>query len=251
MLINIVIVEDEKSLSDSLVLLLELFAGKSRIVGIASDVESAVKLIDKSRPDLVFMDIMLPDGTGLDVINNVQYKDYKLVFTTSYIEYALKAFELSALHYLVKPINQEMLEEVFSRIGSYNSTDNLKEHLNVVESAINKKFDKILLKTNSGNEIFQIKSIIRIEAQQNYSLFHFEGNETLLISRNIQYYENILDEIGFCRVHNSHLVNINHITKYKKGHQQAIVMSDGVEIRIPDSKRSIINEKLGNYLLIG
>lgn len=250
-MIDIVIVEDDKSLSDSLELMLELYGDAVRILKIAPCVEDAVKYIDKLKPALVFLDVMLPDGTGFDVLSRVKYDKFKLVFTTSYAEYAIRAFELSALHYLLKPIKQEMLDEVFHRYEGMHESHRLAMQIGIANTSMYQFPEKIMLRTNSESEIYQINDIIRIEADQNYSIVYMQNNNRLMISRNIQYFEGLLGDCGFCRVHNSHIINIKHIKKVHKGKHPFLILSDDFEIRIPESRRNELNDKLSKFILAG
>ena len=242
-MIDIIIVEDEKILSDSLSLILETFE-ETRLIAVATTVAEAVKAIDKLKPSLIFLDIILPDGTGFDVLKQIKYDKFKVVFTTSYAEYAIRAFELSALHYLLKPLTIEMIDEVFKRLESTGENKQFGNMLKIAENSFKNKVDRIMLHTNSGNEVFMLNDILRIEADQNYSNVIFSNGANLLISKNVKYFENLLEDFGFCRVHHSYLVNIEHIKKFQKGRYQTITMSDGLEIRIAEAKKQTIQVKL-------
>lgn len=184
-MIDIIIVEDDKNLSDSLSLILESF-DEARVLAVASTVEEAVKFIAKLKPTLIFLDVMLPDGTGFDILKQVKYNKFKVVFTTSFAEYAIRAFELSALHYLLKPVSIEMIEEVFNRYSSLAESFNIDNRLSIAENSFKNKVDRIMLHTNSGSEVFHLNEIIRIEAEQNYSNVIFQNINNLLISKKYQ-----------------------------------------------------------------
>lgn len=249
-MIDVVIVEDDPSLSDSLELILEDFE-EVRVLAVAQTVKEAVKYIDKLKPTLLFLDVVLPDGTGFDILKQIKHNNFKVVFTTSYADFAIRAFELSALHYLLKPISIEMIEEVFRRYSSLAVTNNINNRLAIAENSFNNKVDKIMLHTNSGCELFYLNEIVRIEADQNYSNVVFQNSDSILISKNIKYFEELLEEFGFCRVHHSYLINIEHVKKYQKGRYPTITMSDGYEVRIADSKKQFILDKLSARVLQG
>lgn len=246
---DIIIVEDDKNLSDSLELILDLF-DEARVLGVASNVGEAVKAIDKLKPSLVFLDVELPDGTAFDILRLIKFKEFKVVFTTSYAEYAIQAFELSALHYLLKPISFEMIEEVFKRYKSYTENKDFSNMLKIAESSFKHKVEKIILLTNLGYEVFFLKDIIRIEAEQNYSKVFMINNQELLISKNIQYFDSLLENFGFIRVHNSHIINVEQVKTIQKGRYLSVILIDDFTIRVSDSKRQKLNEKLSERVLL-
>ncbi len=250
MMIDIVIVEDDKNSADSLSLILDNIE-ETRVLAKASTVAEAVKAIDKLKPSLIFLDVMLCDGNGFDVLKQIKHYKYQVVFTTSYAEYAIRAFELSALHYLLKPIAVGMIEDVIKRFDNYSEIFNHHNMLKVAENSFHNKIDKIILRTNSGNEVFLLKDIVRIEAEQNYSNVILSNSTSILISKNIQHFEKLLGEFGFCRVHNSYLINIDQIKKIQKGRVQTVTLSDGYEIRISDSKRQSMQELISERILQG
>lgn len=249
-MIDIIIVEDDYSFSESLKIMIETSQIETRILDVVDNVSKAIDSINRLKPNLVFLDIILPDGNGFDILNTVKYDQFKFVFTSSHSEYAIKAFEMSALHYLIKPLSIEMVDEVISRYDSFSESKELKNMINVAENYFNHNVDKIMLRTNGGSEVFNINDIIRITAEQNYSLVHIDKYPPLVISKNISYFENLLENSKFLRAHNSHLININHIKHFYKGRPQKITMSDGFEIRISDAKRAYIIEKLGESIII-
>lgn len=247
-MIDILIVEDEKNLADSLELLLQTF-DEVRVLGIAQTVKVAIEAIDKLKPSLVLLDVMLPDGTGFDVLRQVKYNKFKIVFTTSYFEFALTAFELSALHYLLKPISIEKLDEVIKRFKKIDENWQSEKKLKIAEDSLNNKVNKIMLPTIAGQEIFNLKDIARVEAEHNYSKFIFTNKTTIIVSKNLKHFENLLQNHGFCRVHNKHLINIEHIKKYHKGKFPSLIMSDNFEINITETKKDDLQNMLEKRII--
>jgi two-component system LytT family response regulator len=229
-------------------LLLQTFEGV-RVLSIAHTVKDAVQTIDKLKPNLVFLDVMLPDGNGFDVLKQIKYENLKVIFTTSYAEFAIRAFEISALHYLLKPITVEMLEDALNRFKKVDENWQSKTKLQLAESSFNNQVDRIMLPTIAGQEVFNLKDIVRVESEQNYSKFIFTNKTSLIVSKNLKHFENLLTDFGFCRVHNRYLVNIEHIKKFQKGRFASITMSDIFEISITENKKDELQNSLGKRII--
>lgn len=208
-MITTLIIEDEPNVAEVLRKMLGLLCPNLEIIGETGSVNSAVSLIKEMKPKLVFMDIELEDGTGFDVLQKVEHKDIKVIFTTAYNQYAIKAFKFSAVDYLLKPINPEELKEAVNRATtSINEKANYEELLHQIST---KKSENIVLKTQNQRYVIAIDSIVRLQADGAYTMFITE-DKTLVVSKNIKYYQDLLDD-DFIRCHQSHLVHKKHIKR--------------------------------------
>ena len=224
-----IIVEDEEISRDILRNYLYTYCKNIELVAEASNINDGQLLIEKHTPDIVFLDIEMPFGNGFDLLEKLNSINFEVIFITAFSDYAIKAINLSASSYLLKPIDIDELvlavEKVTlkkqNNIESVNTkilADNIKN--------INNKEQKIVLPQMDGFEVVKIKNIIRAEASDNYTIIYVEGGKKYILSKTLKYYENLLSEFGFLRTHKSHLLNLDHIVKYKKGKTAEAIMTD-------------------------
>lgn len=248
---DIIIVEDDPNASAILEMLLDETEIETRVLAICETVVDAVKQINKLKPDLIFLDINLPDGLGFDVLSRTDNHDYKVVFTTVNTEFAIKAFEISALHYIVKPYSIEQIEDALQRYQLQMGISSNKEIIEFVGQALNNKIEKLVLPVNNAFSVFNLKDIIRIEANGSYAEFYIKPSLKVLSSRSIKFYEELFEKSDFIRVHNQHIININHIKKIIKGKTYQIIMDDNTEISVSAARKNELNEALKSKLYFG
>jgi two-component system LytT family response regulator len=217
------------------------------LIGIATSVKDAKELISKSRPDLIFLDIDLPDGTGFDIIDKDNPITYEVIFTTSFNEFAVRAFEFSALHYLLKPIETEQLIESVNRFLKTTFQDNFISRFNILKESITDKPQKIMLPSNDGFNLYIISDIMLCEADSNYTTIYFNNGEKTVVSKHLQQLDVILSNLGFARAHNKYLVNLRYIKKYKKNKHGEVVLTNGTEIPISITYRIEFEEKIKEF----
>ena len=229
------IVEDNAFMATVLHDMLQQYAGKIAVIGIAKTGNDALSLIATIKPNVVFLDIELPDMTGFELLQQIADINFKTVFTTSHSHYAIKAFRFNALDYLVKPINENELEEAIKRLlRSANNSMEVKNALaNLeVQSVENQQ---LVLPQQNGTLRLPLKQITHIEGERNYSYIHLLNGLQELSSKNLAYFEDILNDKSFYRSHRSYLVNRYHIKALADGH---FVLNNGVEIPISRRKRT-------------
>lgn len=237
-MLRAIIIDDEQNGIDALKLLIESFISNVKIVAEVNDATLASITIDNYRPDIVFLDINMPKLNGFDVLNNLKYKNFSLIFTTAYEEYALKALKNNALDYLLKPIDIVELKTAISK-----AEKNVSNHVNQIDlNQITKLFSRNSIKTcvNTKDEIVQIEiaQIIRIEGNGSYIKYYLKNGGVLESYSSIKETEDLLNaDTGFMRVHQSHLINLNEIAKYYKKNSGIVVMSDGCEIPVSRLKK--------------
>jgi len=244
-----VIVEDEVPSQATLKKLLNLYCPHVEVIEIAATVVDAINAIDRGKPDLIFLDIALPDGDGFNVLENIKHRGYQVIFVTAYDKYAIRAFEFSALHYLLKPISHINLEEAVSRFSESPGEDKqqYQVQLDTLKRNINNQEQKIILPTAQGYELISLEEIIRLEANHNYTLCYLTGSRNILVSKSLINFENILDDFQFARVHNKHLVNLKFIKKYFRGSGGSVKMTDNSEINVSKSRKNEFLMKLAAY----
>lgn len=235
--LSILIVDDEKRVRSSLRYLISMYFPGANIVGEAGDIESAYLEIKLHKPDLVLLDIQMPDGNGFDLIKKFMPVDFKVVFITAYNQYAIQAFKYSALDYLLKPVNPEELIKVLEKATAKKNESFLMEKMeSLVENMNNVNQKKIVLNTQEFVHIVKLSDIIQIEADRNYTTFYLVNNKTILISKSLIEFEEILSTSNFFRVHHSNLINLYHVLKIDKQNMQ-VIMSDNSKITIASRKK--------------
>jgi len=246
--IKTVIIDDEENCLSALELLIEKHCPELVLVNKANSVETGIKAIKESEPDLLFLDIRMPDGDGFNVLDQVKYKSFEVIFTTAYEEYAIRAFEFSAIHYLLKPIEKSALIEAVERFNNlYRRVIDVNQRLDVLKENFNQNHNRIMLPSMEGFSIYKIEDIIRCEAEGCYTkVYLINESKPVLVSNPIGNYEKLLAGLNFCRVHNKHLVNLKHVSRFLKAYGGFLVMQDGTEVKVSDRKKNHLLEKLKN-----
>lgn len=249
-MLKVVIVEDEPLSRETLKSLLTDFCQDVEIVGTAGNVEEAVQLLNNISPDVVFLDIELQTGSGFNVLSQLTDRDFEVIFTTAFEQYAIKAIKFSSLDYLLKPIDIEELQEAVEKAkqtleskNSFDENNRLSSLLkNLEEKSEVKK--KICLSTSDGLEFIEVKDIKYCEANGSYTNFYIQPDLKIMVSKNLKEYENLLDNSQFMRVHNSFLINLNEVKKYVKSEGGYILMKDDKQIAISSGKKEEFLERM-------
>lgn len=246
---RIVIIDDEESAINNVKQIIHLSKIPVEIVGTAGSVIKGQKIIEDTKPDSLFLDIELEDGTGFDLLEKLRFRDFKLIFVTASEEYALKAFRYSALDYILKPINPDDLINTINNISFSTRIESLELQVNVLMQSLNrtnKEPQSLVLKTTETVHIVQVDEIIRCEADRNYTTFYLTSGEKILVSNTLKDYEKLLSEDKFVRVHNSHLVNISKIRKYEKYISGCLIMTDNSSVPVSVRKKESLMQLLNN-----
>lgn len=211
------------------------------VAGEAGSVKDGLLLIRETKPDLLLLDIEMPDGTGFDMLEKLPEQNFEVVFITAYNAYAIKAFRLAAIDYLLKPVSNIELDEAIKKAGSRMEEKYFTRHWTTLlhnAEQQNRHDKKIAIATAEGFMFVLLRDIIRLESNSNYTHFYFINGKKLISSRTLGYYEDILPEDKFCRIHHSSLVNIDYVEKYVKGGAGGtIVMQDGIELDVSQRKK--------------
>ena len=237
-MLSCIIIDDEANARISLQKMIENFVQNVKVLGTAESVAAGAELIEAETPDVVFLDIEMPTGPGFELFGRYPNPDFEVVFTTAFDKYAVRAFKFAAFDYLLKPLSIEEVEASIRRIEAKRMANNKTVQLDVLFQHlkhINNQQNKILLPTANGYTVINMSEVIRLESSSNYTWFFLDGGDKLLVSRTLKEYDELLSEVGFFRVHQSHLVNLGKIKHYKRGNPRYLVMTDDSEVQI--SKR--------------
>jgi len=244
--IKALIIDDEQASIDLLKWLIKEYCPEIVEIESARSVEEAISLLSIYQPDLVFLDIQMPRYNGFDFLEKLENWHFEVIFTTAFNEFAIQAIRLSALDYLLKPIDDNELKKAVKRYiakKSLHSTDpNMYKNFlqNITQS--NKVKFKLAIPDARTTRYIPIEEIIRLEADGNYTYIHKTGEKSFYSAKTLKEYDEILFGSNFLRVHRSHLVNIDHIVSYDK--QGSISMSDGSVVEVSRRKREFVQETL-------
>lgn len=248
---RIVIIDDEKHCTDILESLLLKIHSNYKIVGVFNDPIEALNFVKNNEIDLLFLDIQMPKMDGFRFLDQLEGVDFDVIITTAFDQYAIKAFEYSAMHYLLKPISEKALDKAI-QTWSQNKKKVLPMQWDMLKSFLGdkeKKKDKLALPTRLGFEIVDLDTIVRCRAESNYVLIVFKDNKSLLVSRTLKELEELLVEHSFLRVHQSHLINLNYIKAVLKIDGGTFIkMTDDEEVPVSRQKRNYVYKILENKL---
>lgn len=227
-----VIIDDEEKARTALRNLVGQYCKGLEVVGEAGNVASGLDLINRTNPDVVFLDVQMPDGTGFDLLGKIDNIRFKIIFVSAYDRFAIQAFRFSAIDYLQKPVEPEQLMLACSRLDAGDSRiEEISSKLEVLLSN-RSNFEKIALPTIDGIIFVRFRDICRCESDNNYTNIYLNSGKKIVVSKTLKEYEEMLTPFGFFRIHKSHLINLAYLQRYKKGEGGYVVMEDGSELEV-------------------
>ncbi len=236
-MLRAIIIEDEEQNRERLNNLLNQHCPDVEVIGDATSVKDGFKLIEQLKPDLLFLDIQLTDGTGFDLLKLFENITFKVIFVTAFEEYALKAFRFSALDYLLKPVDPEELALAVKKAEQQIESEVKLQINNASNTLSGKELDKIVLKDIESIYLVDLSDITYCEADGNYTGFHFITEKPILVSKPLKEYESFLKDSRFLRVHRSYLINLRHFKRYEKSEGGKVILSDDAEIPVASGKK--------------
>jgi two-component system LytT family response regulator len=245
--IKTLILDDDRQVTLLLENLIKKMLTDLEIVGIGSSVAQSVELIEQTKPDLVFMDIGFPDGDGFQIIDRTEKIKYEVIFITSHDQFAMKAFEYSALHYLIKPIIPEDVIGAVNRYLEASKEEDVNLKISKIKDALIHEEPKLIIPSTEGLDIVKINDIVRCEASDVYTFFFLKNGKKLVASKSLNNYEKLLADINFVRIHSKHLINMRYIVQYVKGKGGYVILDNGDEAEVSVRKKVDFMNKLKDY----
>ena len=245
-MITAIIIDDEPYCCESLVTLLGRYCPDIKVIDVCYSGEEALTKINENNPQLLFLDIEMPGMNGFELLEKLPEVNFDLIFTTSYDQYAIKAFRFSALDYLLKPIDRQELQKAVAKVIDHNLRPSAQQ-ISILLQKFNQplsKINKIAIPTVEGLHLIPIDSIISCTSESNYTVLKLKEAQKIVTTRILKEMEEMLSEHSFLRVHHSYLVNLNEITKYVKGEGGYLIMSDGSAIDVSRSRKEMLLKKL-------
>ena len=246
-MINAIIIDDEPAARASLGLEIKLHCPQINILAEASSVAEGVEVVQRHpKADLLFLDIQLTDGSGFDLLQQIDFESLKIIFTTAYSEYALRAIKFAPLDYLLKPIDAQELQAAVEKATRGQQTE-MQQQIRLFIQQINggNANARIALATADGIHLHYVKNIVRCASDGNYATVHFDDKSKLLVAKTLKDLELLLSSYAFERIHKSHLINLDHLKRYFNRFSGEVEMSDGAILPVAQRKKTQLLELLG------
>lgn len=240
-----IIVDDEENSRVALRNMLVDFCKDVSVVGEAGTVSKAVEMIRTLEPDIVFLDIVMPKETGFELFKYFEKPNFEIIFSTAYNNYAVKAFQLAAVDYLLKPVDLTLLRKAINKVKDKKLENAQPERIAVLERNMNTVLEKISLPTNEGYFFKEIKHIVRCEANGNYTQFYFTNGSKLLVSKTLKGFEDILGDLYFFRINRSQLINLKMVKVVGRQRNPTVVLEDGTELTMSSFRKDDFFKKIG------
>jgi two-component system LytT family response regulator len=245
-MLKAIIVDDEKISREILNDYLNKYCTDVSVLALAESAAQGIEFIKKHKPDVVFLDVEMPKGNGFDLLEQLDEINFETVFVTAFDNYAIQALNYSAAYYILKPVSIDELIAAVEKIKTQRQknlpalqTRILLENIH----ASGAQQQKIVLPLQDGFEVVSIADIVHCEAHDNFTDFYFVSKQKMMICRTLKFYEELLKDSGFLRVHKSHLVNLNHVVKYTRGKGGQLTMSNNAVIDVSPNKKDDLMEK--------
>ena len=238
--IKSILIDDEIACTEALKIELEMYCPQIEIIASCNTAEDGLAKIVALKPDLVFLDIEMPWMNGFELLRQLNQINFEVIFITAYDQFALKAFEFSAVDYLLKPIRKQELISAVQKVEQRRSKSLSTEHIEAMLSNINflaKDFSSIAVPTGEGLEFIPVEEIIYCEADNNYTYIHKSCGNSILLSKTLKEVEGMLSNHSFFRIHQSFLINMKHLRRYIRGQGGFVVISNKKELPVSRSKK--------------
>ncbi len=238
MKLNAILVEDEEISRQILRNYITKYCPNVNLLGEGSNIEEGYELIQKHELDLVFLDVEMPYGNAFDLLEKVENRTFETIFVTAYDHYAMNALNNQATYYLLKPISIDELIKAVAMVTEIKEKENELENTVLTPKENSKSLSgKITVPQQDGFEVIDVNDILFCKADDNYTEIYFE-NTKKLVSKTLKHFQESLEEYDFARIHKSYLVNVNAITKYKKGKGGSVILSNGKEVMVSSSQKA-------------
>lgn len=243
-----ILVDDEPDGIKTLEKLIKRHCPEVHVAGTCSNASAARTMITDIKPDVVFLDIQMPGTTGLELLAQLTPKAFEVVFVTAYNQYMLQALQYSAVDYLLKPVDEDRLIEAVQRVSMRIKEGRQDEKIGALLHNISKTGNplemRLCLPTQKGFMVLRLEEIIYCRAERSYTEFILIGNKTVLVSRPLADYDELLKDTSFLRVHKSYLINLHHVREYQRGEGGLVVLSNSDEIEVSRRRKDVFLSKI-------
>jgi two-component system LytT family response regulator len=249
--IKAILIDDEPRGLTSLQKLLQMNCEDVDVIGCCNNAAEATEQIIKLHPQLVFLDIAMPETNGFELLRHLPVIDFEIIFVTAHNTYMTQAFHFSAVDYLLKPVDDDLLAEAIrraaKRISERSGSQQIETFLHNMQHKNTPQKIKLCIPSLRGFQVVEINEIIYCEASGNYTNFHFTNRAAICASKPIHEYEELLVDSNFVRVHKSFVVNLEHIKEYIRGEGGSVVLSNNQEIEVSRRKKDLLMGRMKEY----
>ena len=245
-MLTAVLVDDEKKNREGLKKLLNEYCPSVKVIGDAGSVDEALVAITKLKPQLLFLDVEMPDGSGFDLLRKIEKIDFKIIFVTAHSHYAIKAIRFSAVDYLLKPVDTDDLIEAVKKADEEKHVNHQTQYKGLLNNLSNNSSQKLAIPIKDGFAFLAPEDIIRLQADGTYTHIYTNG-EKYTGTKNIKEYEQLLSDNNFFRSHNSHLINLKHVKKFSRVDGYFVQMSDSSMAEISRRKKEEFIELMSKH----
>ena len=242
-MLNILLVDDEKDALEALEWKLNNYIENVNITTCNSPIK-AVDIINNDKPDVVFLDIQMPEMDGFSLIEALDFRDFNLIFTTAHDEFALKAIKVSAIDYLLKPVDKDDLLAAMKKIKKSEKGSLLENKLQLLLNNLNDNSDKINISADGKVYLLEKEDVIMLKSDKSYTTIFLKSEQQIVVSKTLKEVEKKFQFPEFFRVHNSYLINLNHVKEYLKGLGGELVMTNGLTASISRNRKTELFNKL-------
>ncbi len=249
--IKTILVDDEPRGLASLQKLLQINCTDVDVVACCTNVEEAKVKIDQLQPELVFLDIAMPVKNGFDLLKEIKEPGFEVVFVTAHNQFMIEAFHFSAIDYLLKPVDDDLLVDAVARakkrVAEKKNGKNIETLVHNIQQK-NSPFNmKLCIPSLKGFQVVELNDILYAESSGNYTNFYFNNQPRICTSKPLHEYEELLADSGFIRVHKSFIINLVHVKEYIRGEGGTVILSDGKEIEVSRRKKELLISKMKEY----
>ena len=240
-MVRTILVDDEPRGLNTLKKLLQEYCPEIKVIAECTDADTAKDKIELLEPQLAFLDISLPGKTSFDLLSELDKINFEIIFVTAHNEYALEAFHYSAIDYLMKPIDEDILinavRRAVKRVSMNSVNNNVSTLLHNLQKAQVPQEMKLCIPSLKGFQVVELKDILYCEASGSYTNFFFLDKHSICTAKTIHDYEDLLEDAGFVRIHKSFLVNLLHVKEYLRGEGGSVILSNGHEVEVARRKK--------------
>lgn len=245
-----ILVDDEPRGLNTMEKLLQLNCPDVTTIATCSNADVAIEKIKQLKPDLIFLDVSMPVKTGFDMLKEISNIQFEVIFVTAHNQFMVEAFHFSAIDYLLKPVDDELLIDAVKRAGKRITEKAGSKHIETLLHNVTKpslQSMKLCIPSLKGFQVVEIDDILYAEAAGNYTNFYFRNQHMICTSKPIHEYEELLEDSGLVRIHKSFLINLLHVKEYHKGEGGLVILSNGTKIEIARRKKDQFLFKMKNF----
>ncbi|MGK2862432.1 MAG: LytR/AlgR family response regulator transcription factor [Chitinophagaceae bacterium] len=249
--ITAMLIDDEPRGLSSLEKLLKMNCPEVDVIGCSSNAEEAKEKLSQLHPRLVFLDIAMPGKSGFELLKELGQIDFEIIFITAHNNYMMQAFQFSAVDYLLKPVDEDLLSEAVKRAGKKmeekSSGGSIETLLHNMQQKSNPLKMKLCIPSLKGFQVVEIREIIYCESHSNYTNFYFTNRPLICAYKALHEYEELLQDCNFVRIHKSLLINLEHIKEYIRGEGGSVILSDGNELEVSRRKKDLLMTRMKEF----